>query len=112
MGLDVKWGIYGDEFDNDTTIRATSLATPTLESQTATETSFVGEMNFMLMYRLFHQTSFRAGYQLMWIEDVGLAPDNFNTASPLPALPSRPLFLLTDESVFMQGVHVGLECQW
>ena len=115
------WGRFGWEatgkagvFGNDA--RETQSATdfpdfalrPTVSSSRG-EVAFVGEMNLSALYRLTDVWNLRAGYSLMWIEDLALAPDqlDFNFATS----PSGNQ-LRTGGGMFLHGVNVGLEARW
>jgi hypothetical protein len=68
--------------------------------------AFVGDLNFSAGCRLTSVWAVRAGYNLIWIDRVALAPDQFQGfefANQQVAL---------DGSVFLHGVNVGLEGQW
>ena len=73
------------------------------------EAAFVGEMNLSALYRLTDVWNLRAGYNLMWIGDLALAPDqlDFNFA----ASPSGNQ-LHNGGGMFLHGVNVGLEARW
>jgi hypothetical protein len=71
--------------------------------------AFVGEINLSALYRLTDVWNLRAGYNLMWIEGLALAPDqldfNFGTS------PSGNQ-LHNGGGMFLHGVNVGLEARW
>jgi hypothetical protein len=49
----------------------------------------------------------RAGYQVMWVEGIGLAPDQVNPANFLgaPSVNNRG-------GVFLHGAVLGMELRW
>jgi hypothetical protein len=71
--------------------------------------AFVGETNLSAFYRLTDVWNLRAGYSVMWIEGLALAPDqlDFNFA----ASPSGNQ-LRGGGGMFLHGVNVGLEARW
>jgi hypothetical protein len=71
--------------------------------------AFVGEINLSAFYRLTDIWGLRAGYNVMWIEGLALAPDqlDFNFA----ASPSGNQ-LHDGGGMFLHGVNVGLEARW
>jgi hypothetical protein len=81
---------------------------PTVSSSGG-EVAFVGEINLSLFYRLTDVWSLRAGYNVMWIEGLALAPDqlDFNFATS----PSGNQ-LNNSGGMFLQGVNAGLEARW
>lgn len=71
--------------------------------------SFVGGANLSGLYLLTNVWSLRAGYNLIWIEGVALAPDqlDFNFA----ASPSGDQ-LRNGGGLFLHGANVGVEARW
>jgi hypothetical protein len=71
--------------------------------------AFVGELGLSALYRLTDVWNLRAGYNVMWIEGLALAPDqlDFNFASS----PSGNQ-LHNGGGMFLHGVNVGLEARW
>ena len=71
--------------------------------------SFVGGANLSALYSLTNVWNLRAGYNVLWIEGVALAPDqldfNFATAPSGNQLHSGG-------GMFLHGVNVGLEGRW
>jgi len=70
--------------------------------------AFVGELNLTGIYQLNQTWGLRAGYNLMWIEGVALAP-------------AQTDFTLTSTSgtglnrgggLFLHGINLGLEARW
>jgi putative beta barrel porin BBP7 len=70
------------------------------------KTAFVGDLNFTAGYRVSPSWSARAGYNLIWINDVALAPDRVDFDNE----PRAPLDM--QRRVFMHGANVGLEAVW
>jgi Putative beta barrel porin-7 (BBP7) len=73
------------------------------------EVAFLGEINLSALYRLTDVWNLRAGYNVMWIEGLALAPDqlDFNFADS----PSGDQ-LHNGGGMFLHGVNVGLEARW
>ena len=69
---------------------------------------FVGDINYSLVRRLNNRWSLRAGYNLIWLSGVALAPNQFDftftTASGSQ--------LVDGGSVFLHGANLGLEACW
>jgi hypothetical protein len=89
-----KAGIYGTH----------STLDGTLESAGSSRASFVGELGLVGTYNLTNYMKARAGYQVMWVEGIALAPDQaiFLGASSIN----------NRGGVFLHGGVVGLELQW
>lgn len=97
-----KAGIYGNRTDLDGTLTSPgAMAAST--SAGAWRTSFVGELSLVGTYNLTHYLQFRAGYEVMWLEGMALAPDQ--AILPGGAVNNRG-------GVFLHGAIVGLELQW
>ena len=71
-------------------------------------TAFVGELNLTGIYQLNRVWALRAGYNLMWIEGVALAPDQLD----FTFTSTSGTGLNRSGSLFLHGVNVGLEARW
>ena len=69
---------------------------------------FVGDVNYSLVRRLNNRWSLRAGYNLIWLSGVALAPNQFDF-SFTTASGSQ---LVDGGSVFLHGANLGLEACW
>jgi hypothetical protein len=69
--------------------------------------AFVGALNISAGYRFSNVWSVRAGYNLIWIDRVALAPDQLNLAFGSDIYP-----IYTDGGIFLHGVNLGLEGRW
>ncbi len=71
--------------------------------------AFVGQGNLSGLYALTNVWNLRAGYNVIWIAGLALAPDqldyNFATAGSGTRVNN-------DGSMFLHGVNVGLEARW
>jgi len=72
------------------------------------QVAFVGELNLTGIYRLTDVWNLRAGYNLIWIAGVALAPDQLDFSAD-PAAGNQ---LSSTGSVFLHGVSCGLEARW
>jgi len=80
----------------------------TARGSRATETAFVGDINASLIYRLTSVWGIRAGYNLIWIDGVALAPDQWDFGTQTNAGTS----LVGGGGVFLSGANLGLEARW
>jgi hypothetical protein len=71
--------------------------------------SFVGELGATLTYQLTRTWTARAGYNLLWLEGVALAPDQLDFTNVGGISGSRLNF---NGSAFFHGASVGLEARW
>ena len=112
FGLELtgKAGIYGNAADQSQTV--VDYPNYPLRPTTSTlggDVAFMGEINLSGIYRLSDAWSLKAGYNLIWIEGLALAPDqlDFNIATS----PSGNQ-LSTDGGIFLYGANVGIEARW
>jgi hypothetical protein len=99
--LGAKVGVYGTRTEMDGSLGA--LQTTAASSRA----SFVGELGLIGTYNLTTYLNVRAGYQVMWVEGIALAPDQANAANFLgsPSVSNRG-------GVFLHGGVLGLELKW
>ena len=108
LDLITKAGLYTN--DADVTVRNSAGAFDRTESEDA---AFVGEIGIGGSYRVSDSLALRSGYQLIWLEGVALAPDQFTTTDVVPA----PGLTVDADSVdyggaFYHGAYVGVEASW
>jgi hypothetical protein len=112
FGLELtgKAGIY----DNDATESQTVIDFPNFPLRPTTTAqsnyaAFEGELNLSGIYRLSNAWSVKAGYSVIWIEGLALAPDqldfNFSTSPSGNQLSAAG-------GLFLHGANVGLEARW
>ena len=116
-----SWGRFGWEATGKTGLfgnaaRETQMVTdfpnfalrPSVSSSGG-EVAFVGEINLSAIYRLTNVWNLKAGYNLIWIDGLALAPDqlDFNFATS-----PNGNQLQNGGAMFLQGVNVGLEARW
>jgi hypothetical protein len=71
--------------------------------------SFIGELQFILTYQIGHNFTLRGGYQMMFVEGVAIAMENFNPTIPIT---ERVPFVADGGSLFYDGFTVGAEWMW
>jgi hypothetical protein len=105
-----KVGIYGNDADQSQTVTdfPNFPLRPTTSVQ-ANNVAFEGEFNLSAIFRITDVWSLKAGYSVIWIEGLALAPDqlDFNFATS----PSGNT-LSSDGGMFIHGANVGLEARW
>jgi hypothetical protein len=69
---------------------------------------FIGDMTASVIYKLSDTWGLRAGYNLLWISGVALAPDQFSFA----ALPAGSTAISANSTAFLHGANLGLEARW
>jgi hypothetical protein len=85
-----------------------STVVRTARSSQASETAFVGDLNATLVYGLTSVWGVRLGYNLIWIEGVALAPDQWDFSTNDNAGTS----LAGGGGMFLSGANLGLEARW
>jgi hypothetical protein len=94
----VKAGVYDAHVAGNFSESGSFGATAT--SATLDRTAFVGEVGINAHYQLTRHLAAYAGYDLMWVDGVTLAPDALSTAS------------LSNNSPLYHGAVAGLELHW
>jgi hypothetical protein len=105
-----KVGVFGnDSNERQSVTDFPDFALRPTVSSSGSGVAVVGEANLTALYRLTNVWNLRAGYSVMWIEGLALAPDqlDFNFASS----PSGDQ-LDRGGSVLLHGVNLGLEARW
>lgn len=105
-----KAGLFGNAQKQiqDPLIDYTGFAERPGVSDTAGQVSFVGDINTSVIYRLTEVWGIRAGYNLIWIDGLALAPNQFDFSTDTGA-GSR---LVSGGGIFMHGANLGLEARW
>ena len=105
-----KAGIFGNAAQETQSVTDfPNFALRPTVSSSGSEVAFVGELNLSALYRLTDVWNLKAGYNVMWIDGLALAPDqlDFNFATS----PSGNQ-LQNGGAMFLHGVNVGLEARW
>ena len=72
------------------------------------QVAFVGDLNLTGICPINHLWGLRAGYNLIWIEGVALAPNQLDFTNTF----TSGTRLSTNGGVFLHGLNVGLEARW
>ncbi|MCI0334610.1 MAG: BBP7 family outer membrane beta-barrel protein, partial [Planctomycetes bacterium] len=90
-----------------------------LEEFDEDQAAFIGEASVDLVADVLPSVSLRVGYEVLFIDSVVLAGENFNTGSPYNPGPVdnglgplRTPFVEDDSDVFYHGGHAGIEFIW
>jgi hypothetical protein len=104
-----KAGLYFDQATSDYSFRFPAIPVADTDlSAVQNQLSFVGEIGLVGTYRLTDRIALRGGYQLLWIEGVAMAPDQFAAVAPAP----NTMAIKTDGGVFYHGAIAALEITW
>jgi hypothetical protein len=90
-----KVGIYGNHAEQ------TSVFTgaPDVFSASTNHTAFIGELGLQARYQVTERLALRAGYELLWLDGVAIAPAQLNNL----------LGIDSNATVFYHGATAGLE---
>lgn len=80
---------------------------PAVSSSTG-QVAFVGELNLTGVYQINSCWGLRAGYNLLWVEGVALAPDQLD----FTFTPTSGTAIVSNGGVFMHGVSAGVEARF
>ncbi len=108
VGIGTRAGLFANLAERDYLVSDTPMAANPLVTAEAndTELSFVGQLQIGVTRELFYGLQLRAGYEVMWINNLALAAEQLGTANPPPALPNFNVH----GSTLYDGGYVGL--QW
>lgn len=104
----VKAGVFNDSAGNSAVLTQQHVIEPHYSAASANHTASLEEMAFTAVYELNSNWSFRAGYQLMWLQGVALASDQVAVSD----IESHTATVDTDGSLFYHGAILGLECNF
>jgi hypothetical protein len=108
VGGEAKAGIYGLRARQTTDVYD-DLGGVLFEQETDDDVAFVGEVGAIGIFRLTPRCSLRGGFQMLYLDEVALASENFNTQSPFSI---RESFIDTGGDVFYYGGTLGFEWMW
>lgn len=117
-GVEGKAGIFGNHAEVESEIIANSIPGAREHMQEG-KTAYLLEASAQAVYRLNYSWSLRAAYNVLYVENVALAPENYNTRDMTNAFGSSNTFTLArfpflnvDGDVLYQGFSVGTEWMW
>ncbi len=115
LGTEGKIGLYNNRQKLNSTINSTSPTAPVLnEAFEDNEITFLSEFSVDLVADVHPCVSIRAGYEVLMLNSLVLAGENFNTASPYGLVGQAPRvpFVTNDSKVTFHGFHAGIEYVW
>jgi hypothetical protein len=114
LGVEGKIGVYNNRAHQDTRIFGNSIPNTFNESVLANRCAYITQISPQLYYRLNYSWAIRSSYQVMFIDNVALAPENFNGAglAGLGNNPSRVARINNDGEITLQGFTIGAEYMW
>ena len=118
VGTEIKGGVYGNHATQETRIRANSLPAfgiPSIDEQASDgRTAYLVQASGQAVYRLTYAWTLRGSYQLIYVDNVALGPENVNDEPPALFLPNstRTVRVNTDGEIFYTGFTTGAEYTW
>ena len=117
IGAEGKVGIYNNNYNlvNEIITDPVGTTPPALfEEFEDNEVAFISEASFDIVADILPSWSLRAGYEIVFLNSVLRAGDNFNTASPygIAGQVERIPFVAEQGDAWFHGGHVGLEFIW
>ncbi len=113
VGVEGKTGAYNNRAHQITSIVANSI--PGLNEEVlSNRCAYVTQLSSQLVYRLNYSWSVRSSYQIIYIDGVALATENFNATPPALFLPNsgRTPTINSDAEIVLQGFSIGAEYSW
>ena len=115
IGSEVKAGIYNNHYavTNRITTTPTGTTPPSLfEELKDNKPAFLTEGSVDLVADVLPSVSLRVGYEVLFMDSLVLAGDNFNQTSPYGNQGTRVPFVVDDGEMFYHGAHAGIEYIW
>ncbi len=115
FGGELKAGAYGNYANQTTVIDVTEPNNTYNESVGMNDIAVITDANLMAIWRVNPNWTLRAGYSLIYIDGVALAPEQFNSTPPNVIFPgpiARTPGSNDNGSAFYHGGFAGLEWQW
>jgi hypothetical protein len=115
FGGELKAGVYGNYGNQTTVIDVTEPDNTYREDVQMNDIAVISDANLMAIWRVNPNWTIRVGYSLLYIDGVGLAPEQFNSTPPNLVFPgplTRNPGKNDNGSAFYHGGFAGLEWQW
>jgi hypothetical protein len=110
VDLEAKGGLFNNRIKLDSRYLNTDTAGATLTDFADDDerdcTSFLGELSLIYNHQIAPSITFRAGYNAIWVTDVALASENFNSNLGLVSL--GPALANGEGDVVFHGPSLGL----
>ncbi len=104
-----KLGLYGNSADNG--LHSVDPTSVLLAADQRSQLAFVAEIGVTGVYQWTDHLALRAGYELLWIDGLALAPEQI-AATNIPVAGVLGSGINSTGETFYQGALVGLELTW
>ncbi len=115
IGSEGKVGLYNNHYVLTNQIVTTPVGTtpPTLfEELKGDHAAVIGEASADVVADILPSVSLRVGYEVLYLNSLVLAGENFNQTSPYGNQGTRVPFVNNDGDLFYHGAHAGIEYIW
>lgn len=122
VGNELKGGVYNNNVSVNSVVRSNSVVAAD-ESLARDRAAFLVEYNAQAIYRMTYSWTVRGGYNLLYIDNVALAPENFNSRLTTATVPApgaaiadfganRFPFINANGHALYHGFTLGAEYMW
>ena len=114
LGVEGKTGLYNNRAHQNTQISANSLPNTVMEEVLSNQVASVTQISPQVSYRLNHSWAFRSSYQFIYVDNVALATNNFNSVPPTDfgQNANRVATINDNAAITLQGFSIGGEYTW
>jgi hypothetical protein len=106
--IDGKVGVYGNNATQRQLVGVSGGALTRDAGQNEDNWAFVGQLDATITYNLGRYWELIAGYNVLWVDGLALAPDQLDFTNT----PSSGTSLNHNGSLLMHGIHAGIACRW
>jgi hypothetical protein len=113
LGMEGKTGVYNNRAHQNTFMFGNSIPAYS-EEVLSNSSAYITQLSSQLIYRLNYSWAVRTSYQLLYIDGVALAAENFNGAQPAIFAQNtvRTPTINRDAEILLQGFTIGAEYMW
>ena len=114
LGVEGKTGLYNNRAHQNTQISANSLPNTVMEEVLSNQVASITQISPQVSYRLNHSWAFRSSYQFIYLDNVALATNNFNSVPPTDfgQNVNRVATINDNAAITLQGFSIGGEYTW
>jgi hypothetical protein len=115
IGAETKVGLYNNHYSLRNRITTTPAGTtpPTLTEEFRDDkVAFLSEASFDVVADILPSVSIRGGYEVLYMDSLVLAGENFNQTSPYGNQGARVGFVNDNGELLYTGFHAGIEYIW
>lgn len=114
MGFESKVGLYNNDYELYSTFTTTDGDPSISEVYKDNHAAFIGELRWQLVADILPSLSVKGGYELLFMDQLALAGDNFNSGSPYTGtgIADRVPFVNDSGDALFHGINCGIEYIW